>query len=280
VWAARGTSFRQHGGGEAYERPGWFFNLEGPYPLAEPVTLAWLRGHEDQVRAARTTLTATYPGTLYFPFAVSDRRPLKAAQTYMAKFPSGLVSRVPTLAAVGREATATHPTGGPPRLSAPGRADATPGTDYREADEDATTAGRDPFEVDPNLVDRALRGHATTQNALANLLRSRSLTPRSPLPGEPQFDIAWRDGQSLFVAEVKSLTRRNEEQQLRLGLGQVLRYRNLLADGHRKVVAILAVERAPSDERWLALCGELSVRLVWPRRSRECSAEERVASAV
>ena len=178
--------------------------------------------------------------------------------------PAGLVSRVPTLAAVGREATTTHPTGAPPRSRAPGRANGTPGTDYREADEDATTAGRDPFEVDPTLVDRALRGHATTQNALANLLRSRGLAPRSPLPGEPQFDIAWLDGQSLFVAEVKSLTKRNEEQQLRLGLGQVLRYSNLLADGHNKVVAILGIERAPSDERWLTLCRELGVRLVWP----------------
>jgi hypothetical protein len=182
----------------------------------------------------------------------------------MAKFPSGLVSQVPTLAAVGREATATDPTDAPLRPRPPGRADATPGTSYREADEDATTAGRDPFEIDPTLVDRALRGHATTQNALAKLLRTRDLAPRSPLPGEPQFDIAWLDGQSLFVAEVKSLTKRNEEQQLRLGLGQVLRYRNLLADGHSKVVAVLAIERAPSDERWLTLCRELGVRLVRP----------------
>jgi hypothetical protein len=264
VWAARGTSFRQHGGGEAYQRPGWFFNLEGPYPFEEPVTLAWLRRHEGQVRAVRATLAATHLGTLYFPFAVSDQRPLRAAQTYMVKFPAELVSRVPTLAAAAREATATHPSGAPPRPLVTRRAGATPGTDYRQADEDATTAGRDPFEVDPNLVDRALRGHATTQNALASLLRSRKLTPRSPQPGEPQFDVAWLDGQVLCVAEVKSLTKRNEEQQLRLGLGQVLRYRNLLADGRRKVVAVLALERAPSDERWLALCTELSVRLVWP----------------
>ena len=52
IWAARGTSFRQHGGGKAYERPGWFFNLEGPYPLDEPVTLAWLRGHNHPTRRA------------------------------------------------------------------------------------------------------------------------------------------------------------------------------------------------------------------------------------
>jgi hypothetical protein len=264
VWAARGTSFRQRGGGRPYERPGWFFNLEGPYPFDEPVTLAWLRSNEDQIRAVRAALGTAHPGTLYFPFAVSDQRPLRAAQTYMVKFPAELVRLVPTLAAAAREAAATHPSGPPPRPLAPDRGDPTLGSDYREANENATTAGRDPFEIDPSLVDRALRGHATTQNALANYLRSQHLTPRSPLPGEPQFDLGWLDGQLLFVAEVKSLTERNEEQQLRLGLGQVLRYRNLLADRHRTVIAVLTLERAPSDQSWLALCSELGVRLTWP----------------
>ena len=191
------------------------------------------------------------------------------------KFPAELVSRVPPLAAAGREAVATHPTGAPPRPRALRRAGATLGTDYREADEDATTAGRDPFEVDPNLVDRALRGHATTQNALANLLRSRSLAPRSPQPGEPQFDVAWLDGQVLFVVEVKSLTKRNEEQQLRLGLGQVLRYRNLLADGRRKVVAVLALERAPLMSAGSHYAGSSACDSCGPRHSRECSPRER-----
>ncbi len=115
----------------------------------------------------------------------------------------------------------------------------------------------------PTLVDRALRGHATTQNGLADLLTSRGLTPRSPRPGEPQFDVAWTAGSALFVAEVKSLTERNEEQQLRLGLGQVLRYRNLLADGRQQVIAVLALEREPSDRRWLTLCTELGVLVAW-----------------
>jgi hypothetical protein len=263
VWAARGTSFRQHGGGDAYERPGWFFNLEGPYHFDEPVTLAWLRRHEEEVRTLRTALAAIHRGTLYFPFAISDHRPLRAAQTYMVKFPAELVSRVPTLTAAARQAAATYPVG-EPVLRVPQRIGEELGTNYREASEDATTAGRDPFEVDPNLVDRALRGHAKTQNLIANLLRSRGLTPRSPQPDEPQFDIAWMDGGLLFVGEVKSLTKRNEEQQLRLGLGQVLRYQNLLADRSRRVVAVLALERPPSDSRWAGLCKELNVRLVWP----------------
>jgi hypothetical protein len=55
----------------------------------------------------------------------------------------------------------------------------------------------------------------------------------------------------------------NEKQQLRLGLGQVLRYRNLLAGARRQVIAVLALERAPSDRRWLTLCTELDVEVVW-----------------
>src|SRR4029450_9575744 len=140
VWAARGTSFRQHGGGEAYERPGGFFNLEGPYPLDEPVTLAWLRNHEHQVRAVRAALTAAHPGTLYFPFAVSDQRPLRAAQTYMVKFPTELVAQIPALAAAARGAALTSSTGSSPQSPTGRSSGATLGSDYREADEDTTTA--------------------------------------------------------------------------------------------------------------------------------------------
>ena len=51
-----------------------------------------------------------------------------------------------------------------------------------------------------------------------------------------------------FVAEVKS-TMRNEEKQLRLDLGQVLRYANLL-DPNRGVVPVLVAERQSSDRTW------------------------------
>ena len=180
----------------------------------------------------------------------------------MVKFPAEFITPVPTLAAAARDAASTHPTGSPRnhhRTPAP-RWAATTAKLMRTQLPPGGTRSRST----PALVDRALRGHAMTQeNALADLLRSQHLTPRSPQPGEPQFDIAWIDGQVLFVAEVKSLTKRNEEQQLRLGLGQVLRYRNLLANDHRTVVAVLALERTPSDMRWPALCKELGVLLVW-----------------
>ena len=112
-------------------------------------------------------------------------------------------------------------------------------------------------------MERGLRGHATTQNSLANYVKTIGCEPRSPRSGEPNFDLAWKDGQDIWVAEVKSLTNKNEEKQLRLGLGQVLRYGHLLGDKH-KVHLVLAVERQPSDKSWIELCSALGISLVWP----------------
>lgn len=59
-------------------------------------------------------------------------------------------------------------------------------------------------------------------------------------------------GTWVWVTEVKSLTEQNEEQQLRLGLGQVLRYRDVLRSQFDDVTAVLAVERAPETVMWLS----------------------------
>jgi hypothetical protein len=68
---------------------------------------------------------------------------------------------------------------------------------------------------------------------------------------------------TVYVAEIKSITDRNEEGQLRLGLGQVLRNRHRLrALGHRRVVAVLVPERGPGDPTWRDLCDDLGVALV------------------
>ena len=135
------------------------------------------------------------------------------------------------------------------------------GHQYVQADEDAATSTREPFSIDPNLVDRGLRGHARTQNALAAFVGG---AVRTPTTDEPQYDLAWRESEVLYVAEVKSLTVANEERQLRLGLGQVLRYAHLLAERAINVQPVLAVERRPSDASWTELCNRLGVRLVWP----------------
>jgi hypothetical protein len=103
--------------------------------------------------------------------------------------------------------------------------------------------------VDRILVERGERSHAATQNRLAEHVRLLGIRPRSPRADEPNFDIAWQVGQRAFVVEVKSLTNKNEEKLLRLGLGQVLRYAQRLSDD-RETMPVLVTERRPTDGTW------------------------------
>jgi hypothetical protein len=137
------------------------------------------------------------------------------------------------------------------------------GAPYRQVPATELSGSRDPFSVDPALVERGLRGHTDTQNELASVLSNAGIEQRRGLPPGPNFDLAWRKDGTVFVAEIKSITADNEEHQLRVGLGQVLRYRQrLLALGHDRVVAVLVPERQPCDPSWRELCQELGVVLL------------------
>ena len=221
------------------------------------------RDAEAAIRVIHDRLKDRYPGRpLYFPFQLSSRRPVRAFQGYIAKWPRELLPAIPALAALDELAEETRPT---PSDPAPGVSLTSFGTDYRRPDEEVvTTRDRDPHSVDPNLVDRALRGHRRTQNLLHDVLVEAGLTPRSPVAGEPEFDIGWEDGDSLCIAEVKSMSHANEEKQLRLAVGQVLRYAHLLSAGQRPVCRFIALERQPQDPSWLELTAELDIRLMWP----------------
>jgi hypothetical protein len=178
-------------------------------------------------------------------------------QPYLNKLPVELVDVLPQLAA------ATAAPAPPAELPTAAPEGPTLGAPYREADVSTLPGEREPFTVDPALVERGLKGHADTQNELARVLRAAGIEPRSRLPEEPNFDLAWEANGTVFVAEVKSITDENEEGQLRLGLGQVLRNRHRLRGlGHPHVGAVLVPERAPRDPAWHDLCQELGVALL------------------
>jgi hypothetical protein len=121
-----------------------------------------------------------------------------------------------------------------------------------------------PFEVDPDQVDRGRFGHEETRKRLAEAVAARGLRPMKA-DGEPAYDLAWMQGGRAVVAEVKSIVPENEERQLRLGLGQVLRYRHQLRQRlPYEIIAVLAVETEPQDSSWIDLCDSLGVYLVWP----------------
>ena len=81
-----------------------FLDLEGPFPLEQPVTLAQLRDHANAVRAVLDQLKAAHPGSLYFPFFFWGGSELRPMQPYLNKLPAELVAAFPQLAtAVRRE---------------------------------------------------------------------------------------------------------------------------------------------------------------------------------
>ena len=243
-------------------QPGWWLDLDGPFPLDPPLTLAQIRASASQLRAVLEDLRSHHPGSLYFPFSFYRGIEPRPQQPYLNKLPAEFLELFPVLATAAE-------------LARPEAEDQRPrttpslGTAYREARVSPLSSERQPFTVDPALVERGLRGHSDMQNALAEVLRQAGIEPRSRLPREPNFDIAWETEGTVFVAEVKSITNDNEEEQLRLGLGQVLRYRHRLqALGHDHVVAVLAPERAPRDSSWAELCHEVGVALL-PRNEIE-----------
>lgn len=138
------------------------------------------------------------------------------------------------------------------------------GISYREPSRQETVNRHEVWEVDPDLRDRGTATHMDVQGQLADAVRFVGMEPRSPAPHDPQFDVAWQIGDSAFVVEVKSLTEENEEQQLRLGLGQVLCYAFLLDwPKANNVQPVLAVERPPTGEYWIKICKEHGVILTW-----------------
>ena len=138
---------------------------------------------------------------------------------------------------------------------------------YIRADETITTETRTPFDVDPDIIDRGLQAHRILQNEVADFAHSNGYIPDSPHsnPKWPNFDVSWFDESTFVVVEVKSLTSSNEVGQMRLGIGQVLDYEDVLLRQDYPARPVLAVEREP-DSRWFPLCRHHGIRLVWPGR--------------
>ena len=138
------------------------------------------------------------------------------------------------------------------------------GQKYLQADETVVTDHGETRVPDADVYDRGLRGHRSTQNALARWVKGQGLEPLSPALGDPPFDLGWWDDQVFVVAEVKSLMPWNETGQIRLGLGQILEYVHRIGRHHDQVMGVLAVESKPTDPIWKDLCATNGIQLTWP----------------
>ena len=146
------------------------------------------------------------------------------------------------------------------------------GRPYEPADEEPELAQSERTGPDPDVAGRGLAAHNRTQNLLAQAVEAAGHDPRRPAEDEPNLDLAWENEGVINVAEVKSLTPATEEKQLRLAVGQVVRYRQQLARGGQEVRALIAVEYQPEDDSWIELCADEGIELCWPETFAEAAA--------
>ena len=121
------------------------------------------------------------------------------------------------------------------------------------------------LEMDLAGLDRGTQAH---QDTLARLIAYLAPTVVHGISA-PRVDAAWIQtgtGSLLHIAEVKSLTGAHEEQQIRLGIGQLLDYAHQIRSfGPRwtEVMPVLVLDREPRDARWLGLTAALGILLSW-----------------
>lgn len=118
------------------------------------------------------------------------------------------------------------------------------------------------LELDLSALDAGTAAHEATIEALRSHLQHQEITLLEPAPGRPRFDGGWMAREINFIAEVKSLTGVNEDQQIRLGFGQVLDYAHQLMQ-IAPVTPVLVLQKRPASRRWLSLANSLNVILTW-----------------
>ena len=92
-WQAHGTVGRAQGSRRL--RPAWRMPLVNFMLLPDPVLLDAARARERELRQAQLDLESRYPdGSLYFPFGFSDKRDLRAQQTYFVKMPREVFEKI------------------------------------------------------------------------------------------------------------------------------------------------------------------------------------------
>ncbi len=131
------------------------------------------------------------------------------------------------------------------------------------------TTAEEPVVLDADIRGDALNRHNAAINDLAAQVRYQHFVPSALSAGFTEKpDLVWLDDDDVLnVAEVKGLTANNELSQLRIGLGQVLRYRYRAQLEYDSVRAWLVTDTPPIDVLWERVCLSVDVVLWWPGRT-------------
>lgn len=132
------------------------------------------------------------------------------------------------------------------------------GIDYKEPNLESSIKNMDPFEVDPNVIDKSTLEHKLAQKLFSDWLLKKGIKPLSPYPTGPQFDLAYFDKEK-FVVEVKSIKSDNESKQIRLAIGQVLEY-----SYEANAIPVIMLSQKPLDPKWHNLMDFLKIKFYYP----------------
>jgi hypothetical protein len=126
---------------------------------------------------------------------------------------------------------------------------------------------RSPRRRLPPDPDRSGRGFMAHEDTVERLRQHIGPTFRKGTRGV-NHDGTWKTGTRFCICEVKSVTAKNEVEQLQKGLGQLLHNRFKAQRGRtEKVKAFLLAERKPSNSAlWVELAGENDIVFTWPER--------------
>jgi hypothetical protein len=122
-----------------------------------------------------------------------------------------------------------------------------------------------PLALDLSRLDQGTAAHEATLRLLVQHLASQGVEVRGPARRAPLFDAGWSRGPVVHIAEVKSLSGAREDQQLRLGMGQVLDYTHQIEQLRTfgDVRPALVLEKKPTDDRWHTLFSSRGILLTW-----------------
>ena len=128
------------------------------------------------------------------------------------------------------------------------------GVRYRQAArDDVESRGVVDPRRDLDSLERRTARQMELQDRFTDSSEAIGLLVRSPKEAEPQYDLAFEAGPTVWVAEIKTLADAYQTQKMRLGLGQVVEYRHSLSQRLGTEVAALAASRStargPGDTR-------------------------------
>lgn len=116
---------------------------------------------------------------------------------------------------------------------------------------------------------KAYNTHNEMENEIFKVLKEKGCDVFKIATG-PNVDLCWKYQDKFSFLEVKSVNKGNFSHQIRMGIGQVIEYRERFNKLNTKVLnTYLAITSEDSTGRWEEICKSVDIVLITPKKIRE-----------